>query len=802
MKIKLLLWSGVMAGAMLACNMERILDPSLPTSTSPVQVIPPTPTPLPSPTQPPTPVPAARIEKGDQAFWLGDWETAIHEYTLALESSTDAELEAAAWLGLGRTYYQDGNYSQALSHLTTALNSFPNSSHRAALFFTLGETYSAMGNPAEAAAAYQEYLNLRPGLIDAYLQDWIGDARYDAGDYQGAITAYLQSIQAASLDDGLTKQIKIGKAYAAQDDHTTAIVTFEDVFNRTQNDFTKAQLLYLIGQSYTAINRSDQAFLSYQTNVANYPLSYYAYLSLVELVEAGEPVSELDRGLVDYFAGQYGVAIQAFDRYLDQNPEHDDTAHYYKGLAYQSLGSYDEAIQEWKEMIDDHLNDGHWADGYDETAFTQWFYQNEFEDAIKTYLEFVDRSPLHPKAAEYLYYAGRTAERNNDLNQAAKIWQRVGTQFSTSEWAFDSLFQAGIARFRLREFDKAQENFQTGLGIAASPGDQAAAYFWLGKTHAAKGDPDSARGAWQQAVSVDPTGYYSERAKDITAGLAPFTPPPAYSINIDLQAEKLQAEIWLRAAFAIPDTTDLNGPGSLLANAGFIRATELWNLGLYNDARLEFENLRSVVSHDPELTYRLANYLIDIGLYRSGIIAARQVLTLAGMDDARTMSAPAYFNFLRFGVYFNEIVIPAAEKYSFHPLFLYSVMRQESLFEGFVTSTAGARGLMQIIPDTGEYIFVNSGWPANYTSDDLYRPLVSINYGADYLSDQRGYFDNNLSAALAAYNGGPGNAASWLKLAPDDPDLFLEVIRFAETRRYLRSIYEIYTIYKNLYGVE
>ena len=54
--------------------------------------------------------------------------------------------------------------------------------------------------------------------------------------------------------------------------------------------------------------------------------------------------------------------------------------------------------------------------------------------------------------------------------------------------------------------------------------------------------------------------------------------------------------------------------------------------------------------------------------------------------------------------------------------------------------------------------------------------------------------------ALAAYNGGPGNAAQWQALAPNDPDLFLETVRHEETRTYLKDIYEIYAIYRQLYA--
>jgi soluble lytic murein transglycosylase len=106
---------------------------------------------------------------------------------------------------------------------------------------------------------------------------------------------------------------------------------------------------------------------------------------------------------------------------------------------------------------------------------------------------------------------------------------------------------------------------------------------------------------------------------------------------------------------------------------------------------------------------------------------------------------------------------------------------------------------MQIIPATGEDIARRLGWPENYALEDLGRPLVNLTFGSDYLAAQRDRFDGNLFAALAAYNGGPANAERWLQLAPDDPDLFLEVIRFAETRDYIRRVHELFSIYRWLY---
>ena len=65
-----------------------------------------------------------------------------------------------------------------------------------------------------------------------------------------------------------------------------------------------------------------------------------------------------------------------------------------------------------------------------------------------------------------------------------------------------------------------------------------------------------------------------------------------------------------------------------------------------------------------------------------------------------SMMAPPYFSHIRYGLYYPDLVIPDAQTYGFDPLFVFSVIRQESLFEGFINSNAGARGLMQLMPGT------------------------------------------------------------------------------------------------------
>jgi soluble lytic murein transglycosylase len=284
-------------------------------------------------------------------------------------------------------------------------------------------------------------------------------------------------------------------------------------------------------------------------------------------------------------------------------------------------------------------------------------------------------------------------------------------------------------------------------------------------------------------------------------GRAPFESPTSTNLNPDLAQERKEAEAWVRVKFSLPPETDLTGPGPLAQDPRFVRGTELWELGMYDEARIEFESLRESISTDPVASFRLANHLLEIGLYRSAIFAARQVLSLAGLDSqSASLTAPAYFNHLRYGLYYHDLIIEESQRYGLDPLFMFSVIRQESLFEGFVKSTAGAHGLMQIIPATGEQIAGELGWPPVYDSADLYRPIVSVRFGAYYLGKNRDLLNGNLYAGLAAYNAGPGNAIAWRDLAGNDPDLLLEVIRFQETRDYIRLIYEIFSTYRNLYG--
>jgi soluble lytic murein transglycosylase len=800
--LRLILGLGLVA-SLLGCAILSAGAPTLPAVTFTPSIIP-SPTETSTPTPSPTPTPTLRIENGDKSLFNGDTENASLEYREAFKDSTDPDIKAAALWGLARAQAAEGRHNDTLTTLQQLITDYPNSIHRGHAYFLQGQTYNEMHLYNQAAIAYQQYLKTSPGLLDSYVQQLRGDALTAGGDNADALTAYTSAQEAPHLDDAQTLQIKIAQAKAGVGDYAGALALYDAISSSTTNDYTHAQMDYLSGEANLAIGKKDDAYKIFLDAVENYPLSIYAYNSLVELVNAKVQVNYLDRGLVDYFAAQNGatdinVALAAFDHYIAATPTNDGTVYYYRALCLEQLQNYQGAVDEFTYFIQHYAAHPKWADAWNEKAYIQWVYLNQYPAAADTLLAYVQAAPSSAQAPDALMSAARILERDGRFDQAGKIWERVANEYPSNDQISTAVFLAGIMQYRQSDYKAALQLFQRSLVLATAPEDKARALMWIGKDQLKLGNTSENQAAWQLAQSTDPGGYYSERTRDLLAGRAPFT-SSSIDLNVDMAAERKSADAWMRLTFKLPADTDLSGLGPLTSDPRVIRGSELWSLGQYEDARLEFEDLRNSVSTDAVSTYRLANYLLDIGLYRSSIFAARQVLTLAGLTDSTSsMLAPAYFNHIRYGLYYNDLIVPAAQSNKLDPLFLFSVVRQESLFEGFVNSAAGARGLMQIVPDTGATLANAVGWPPIYDPEKLYSPKVSIVLGAYYLASNRN-LTGDIYGALAAYNGGPGNALEWEKLSGDDPDLFLESVRYEETRQYIRNIYEIYVIYKKLYG--
>lgn len=151
---------------------------------------------------------------------------------------------------------------------------------------------------------------------------------------------------------------------------------------------------------------------------------------------------------------------------------------------------------------------------------------------------------------------------------------------------------------------------------------------------------------------------------------------------------------------------------------------------------------------------------------------------------------------------YRQITINYAEAYNLDPCLLAAIMKAESGFNSRAVSPKGARGLMQIMPDTGQWVARQIGNPA-FNPDQLFEPETSIRFGAWYIADLKTEFHGDIVLVLAAYNGGRGNVEEWVSNKNlSGGNSTIDQIPFPETRNFVRRVLLYHRIYSHLYGKE
>ncbi len=177
-----------------------------------------------------------------------------------------------------------------------------------------------------------------------------------------------------------------------------------------------------------------------------------------------------------------------------------------------------------------------------------------------------------------------------------------------------------------------------------------------------------------------------------------------------------------------------------------------------------------------------SNHFLSV---RQGIVLLRESKTLENY-------------YLSYPKPYGNFVLKYAEKYGVDPYLIWAVMREESHFRSDAVSWAGAMGLMQIMPATGDWIAEQIGYQLG--EGDLLRPEVNIEFGAFYLRNVLRIFDGDFDKALAAYNGGTGNVRRWKENRIGKSEAgFPVAIAFPETREYIVKVMDSYLTYLWIY---
>ncbi|MCX5832313.1 MAG: transglycosylase SLT domain-containing protein [Deltaproteobacteria bacterium] len=212
-------------------------------------------------------------------------------------------------------------------------------------------------------------------------------------------------------------------------------------------------------------------------------------------------------------------------------------------------------------------------------------------------------------------------------------------------------------------------------------------------------------------------------------------------------------------------------------NRKFLRITTLHGLEMSTEARTEARLMMSSVT-EPYIS-AFAQLLLTIEDYLS-------LVRLGGRHN---------YPLLKYPLAFGDIVAKCAQAQEIDPFLIMAIMREESHFQRDVVSSAGALGIMQLLPATARSM-------ANIKhNEELFDPEKNIRLGTNYFAKLLVQFKLS-QYAIAAYNAGPHNVEKWLAMGYQDEEEFTEDIPFGETKSYVFRIMQTRGIMKALYKKE
>jgi soluble lytic murein transglycosylase len=767
----------------------------VPTSTStPI----PTDTPVPSPTTPPD----IALQLANRALLDGYFERAVNTFQIVLAQgdSAPSEIRAAAAFGLGQAALREGLFTDAVNALTTLITLFPQDPRAAQAYYMRADAYMGLSMWNEAITDYQTYLAQRPGLVDSYAYEGIGDAQLALGQLEPALASYAQAASAErSLIPQLRLREKVAQVYLNDGQPEEAVAQYDAILEIARNASYRASIEYAAAQAQLQIGDGTLGIARLRNVFEAYPDRPEAYLAMQALTTTYN--IELDGyavGTVAYYYGDYQTAIDAFTTYGTVMQLAAIPAQMYMllGRAYREIGNPQAAFTAFQTVINQYPNDPLFGDALLEQGRTR-FLSSDIPGAIQHYLFIADNyGYLTEAAAEALWRVGYLYGTNGSPDESRAAFERLADTYPNTEQARSGLFIAASSAVNTGNNAIAETLFAR-LATSTEGDDQASAYLWVGRLAQLRGDESTAQRAFDLAVQAAPDSYFAARARDITSGIQPFQRPATFIFEFDDSAQLAEAENWLRTVFGITQEGALWALSPVLeSEPRLVRGRELWTVGHFDEAETEFYELLEAYELDGLASYQLAILFRALGAYAPSVTGAANVIKAANVS---TLAAPAYIARLRYPTYYRDVVIDAAQRHNVDPLLIFALIRHESLFDTYATAAAGEKGLTQVIPSTAEYIASQINFP-DYQHSDLFRPYAGVEFGAYYLSEQLNRFDYNVPVALSGYNAGPGRAADWLELSGGDPDLFMNTITIESTQLYVQRIYSHYSIYRALYG--
>lgn len=443
------------------------------------------------------------------------------------------------------------------------------------------------------------------------------------------------------------------------------------------------------------------------------------------------------------------------------------------------------------------------------SAFLSYQFKN-YNGARRKFKELIYKFPRSGLSRDAMYHLAWIRYLNADYKGAIRDFKKIlkkKQMYKRKWWKYSEErieYWLAMSYYRLRKFKLAKPIFRKLMS------DPLLGYYSLVAQHRYNSIAGSAfisrvkNGIFQSIQAIEPIASLpkknnSRKVSSVTRLIVPS----------NLQENESEENINISDTFT--ELSDLNSfwayegakekKQPLVVRPRYIvdhirRAQGFLNLGLKEWAFWELKRIEKS-SKSPIQMQNLIDIYQELGRYnRSSLIGQfffarkREELGLNAANKFWKVSYPrAYASSVEF----------LSNKFKIDSEFIWGIMKAESGFDQDVVSPVGARGLMQIMPQTARRVsYLIGGY--NFQVPQLFRPKVNIALGTRYLKRLFKKFDGQYPLVAAAYNAGPHRVESWLEsFGQLDLDEFIEHIPFIETRNYTKRVLRYFGIYKLLY---
>ncbi len=690
---------------------------------------------------------------------------------------------------------------------------YPNTPWQKRSLFLMGRAFILLDRPQEAEAAMVRASTEYPELAD-YAVYLLAEYFFSKARYEDAIRFYDKLI--AEHRDSfhmLRSSLKKAEALFESGAYPRATEAFDDFLNDyPRSEFCPDAALGL-ARSLFAEGKTGEAVRAYKEVRIKYPINSFDAEAEKELeglrgqrIEIPEFTADefYERGRNLFKSSQYEKAYEAFGSLLEIDPAYSQKtdALIRSGIALFHLGRRSEAAAMLERLVREHPLEERRAEALNWLGKT-YAKLGRKDDAIGIYLRLLSSYPESELADDTLYLLGSIYRESNDIKNAVKFYDRLSSNYPASKFADSAIWWKAWAQYGAGDFNNAAYTLQELIRRYPKSFLVNQALYWQGRAAGSAGDSARAAIYHRRVLARGPYTYYGYLASE---RLKKFEGMPL-EVKADESTEGNQSVEYDNLPDAPQEANDIAGPPvwtdeakrSLSSDPSFKKILELMHLNMKKEAASELWSLQERVPRRRGALIGLSKTFFELGdYYRSLIIVLRNYERYL---EGGAKDIPDDFWLLAYPQGLWESILTYSQRYNVDPYFTAAIIREESQFHTEAQSPAGARGVMQVMPSTAEWIAQTIRMPG-FDKDRLYDQATNINLGAWYIGHLMKRFKGDVLLVSAAYNAGPEAAASWISRNGNsaERDVFVESIPFSETRGYVKKVMRNYFEYKRIYG--